>query len=71
VIFGGVTLKGIIGRKLYGTWARTRALIARPEVRAKIRSVITHTLPLARYEEAFRKMLARESGKIVLRVTGD
>ena len=25
VIFGGVTLKGIIGRKLYDTWQRTRA----------------------------------------------
>jgi len=69
VIFGGVTLKGIIGRKLYGTWARTRALTARPEVRAKIRSVITDTLPFARYEEAFQKMIARTSGKIVLRLS--
>ncbi|HEU4402065.1 MAG TPA: alcohol dehydrogenase catalytic domain-containing protein, partial [Candidatus Polarisedimenticolia bacterium] len=41
VIFGGVTLKGIIGRKIYGTWAKTRELTARPEVRAKIGAVIT------------------------------
>jgi threonine 3-dehydrogenase len=68
VIFGGVTLKGIIGRKLYDTWRRTRALTARPEVREKIRAVITHVVPLDRYEEAFRKMLARESGKVVMRV---
>jgi threonine 3-dehydrogenase len=69
VIFGGVTLKGIIGRKLYDTWQRTRALTARPEVRDKIRSVITHVVPLARYEEAFQKMLGRESGKVVMRVS--
>ena len=69
VIFGGVTLKGIIGRKLYDTWRRTRALTARAEVRDKIRSVITHVVPLERYEEAFQKMLARESGKVVMRVS--
>jgi threonine 3-dehydrogenase len=68
VIFGGVTLKGIIGRKLYDTWSRTRALTARPDVREKIRAVITHVVPLERYEEAFRKMLARESGKVVMKV---
>ncbi|HKB07506.1 MAG TPA: alcohol dehydrogenase catalytic domain-containing protein [Candidatus Polarisedimenticolia bacterium] len=71
VIFGGVTLKGIIGRKLYDTWKRTRELVSRPEVRSKIRSVITHTFPFERYEDAFQKMLARESGKVVLRITRD
>ncbi len=71
VIFGGVTLKGIIGRKIYGTWARTRMLLSRPEVRSKIRAVITHTFPFARYEDAFRKMIGRESGKVVLRVAAD
>jgi threonine 3-dehydrogenase len=71
VIFGGVTLKGIIGRKLFDTWTRTRDLVSRPEVRAKIRSVITHTLPFSRYEEAFQKMIGRESGKVVLRVSQD
>jgi len=71
VIFGGVTLKGIIGRKLYDTWTRTRELVSRADVRAQIRTVITHSLPFPRYEEAFRKMIARESGKIVLRVEQD
>ncbi len=68
VIFGGVTLKGIIGRKLHETWRRTRELVSRPEVRSKIRTVITHTLPFALYEEAFQKMIGRESGKVVLRM---
>jgi threonine 3-dehydrogenase len=71
VIFGGVTLKGIIGRKLYDTWKRTRDLVSRSEVRSKIRAVITHTFPFDRYEEAFQKMLTRESGKVVLRINLD
>jgi threonine 3-dehydrogenase len=71
VIFGGITLKGIIGRRIYGTWAKTRALVSRPEVRAGIRAIITHGFPLERYEEAFRTMIGRESGKVLLRMTGD
>jgi threonine 3-dehydrogenase len=70
VIFGGVTLKGIIGRKLYDTWERTRALTGRPEVRDRIRAVITHVVPFDRYQEAFERMLARESGKVVMRMPG-
>ena len=68
VIFGGITLKGIIGRKLYGTWEKTRELTARADVRSKIQAVITHTYPLARYEEAFARMIGRDSGKVVMTV---
>ncbi len=68
VIFGGVTLKGIIGRKLYGTWLTSRALMGEEKVREKIRKVITHTFPFARFQEAFEKMIERESGKVVMRM---
>ncbi len=68
LIFGGVTLKGIIGRRLYATWTKTRELTARAEVRAKIRTVITHTFPLSRFEDAYRQMIGLESGKVILRV---
>lgn len=70
VIFGGVTLKGIIGRKLYETWTTTRELMAEKAVRDKIRTVITDTLPFSRYQEAFEKMLGRVSGKVVMNVAG-
>ena len=53
------------------TWKRTRDLVSRPEVRSKIRTVITHTYPFSRFEEAFQKMIARASGKVILRVTPD
>ena len=69
VIFGGVALRGIIGRKIYATWSKVRALVALADVRSRIRTVITHTYPFARYEEAFHKMIGRESGKVILRIT--
>ncbi|MCZ6695618.1 MAG: alcohol dehydrogenase catalytic domain-containing protein [Acidobacteria bacterium] len=68
VIFGGVTLKGIIGRKLYGNWETSRELMAEASVREKIRAVITHSVPFSRYQEAFQKMLGGESGKVVMRI---
>jgi len=71
VIFGGVTLKGIVGRKIYDTWITTRDLLSRPDVRSRIRAVITDTIPFPRYEEAFQKMIGRESGKVVLRISQD
>jgi threonine 3-dehydrogenase len=71
VIFGGITLRGIIGRRIYGTWMQTRELVSRPEVRDQIRAVITHEYPLARFAEAFRRMIDRESGKVILKVAGD
>jgi NADPH:quinone reductase-like Zn-dependent oxidoreductase len=37
-------------------------------VRDKIRSVVTHSFPLSRYEEAFRTMMGRDSGKVMLTV---
>ncbi|MFQ5878079.1 MAG: alcohol dehydrogenase catalytic domain-containing protein [Acidobacteriota bacterium] len=68
VIFGGITLKGIVGRRLYRTWEKTRELTSRADVRHKIRSLITHTYPLESFQEAFGRMIGRESGKVILRV---
>jgi threonine 3-dehydrogenase len=68
VVFGGITLKGIIGRKLYDTWYKTRELTSRPEVRERIRTVITDVLPFADWQSGFEKMARRESGKVVLRL---
>ena len=68
VVFGGITVKGIIGRKIYDTWYKTRALTARPDVREKIQTVVTDVLPFADWNIGFEKMARRESGKVVLRL---
>lgn len=68
VVFGGITVKGIIGRKIYDTWYKTRELAARPDVREKIQKVVTDVLSFPDWKTGFEKMARRESGKVVLRL---
>jgi threonine 3-dehydrogenase len=70
VVFGGITIQGVIGRQIYDTWYRTRELIGRPEVRDRILTVITDELPFEDWRQGMEKMVRRESGKVVLRLEG-
>jgi len=63
IIFKGLTLKGIYGRKLFETWYK---MIAMLETGLDISSVITHEFPADRFEEAFEVAASGESGKVVL-----
>ena len=50
VIFKGIRIYGITGRRLWDTWYRTTALL---EEGLDITPIITHRLPLADYAQAF------------------
>lgn len=62
-VFKGLTLQGITGRRLYGTWYTTRALLG--SGRVDIRPVITHRFTFAQFEEAFDLAETGQCGKIV------
>ena len=64
IVFKGVTVYGVSGRKMYETWYQTRALLAGGKV--DIGPIITHRLPLERFEQAFELMLAGEAAKVAL-----
>jgi threonine 3-dehydrogenase len=64
LIFKGVTVEGIVGRRLPQTWQQMDALLR--SGRLDIRAAITHELPLESFEEAFRLMKTGVSGKVVL-----
>ncbi len=66
VIFNGITVQGIIGRRIYDTWYKVRDLVRVPEARAKLRRVITEVLPYTEFRGGFERMLRGEAGKIVL-----
>ncbi|MCC6464620.1 MAG: alcohol dehydrogenase catalytic domain-containing protein [Planctomycetes bacterium] len=66
VIFNGITIQGIIGRRLYQTWYQVRDLVRLPEARAKLRKVITEVLPYGEFRGGMEKMLAGKAGKVVL-----
>ena len=66
VIFNGITIQGIIGRRIYDTWYKVRDLVRVPEAQAKLRKVITDVLPFAEFRGGMERMLRGEAGKIVL-----
>jgi threonine 3-dehydrogenase len=63
IIFKGVRIYGITGRRLFETWYRTTALL---EEGVDLVPVITHRIPLARYAEAFELVASGDAGKVVL-----
>jgi threonine 3-dehydrogenase len=63
VVFNGLTIKGIYGRKMYETWYKMTAMI---QSGLDISPVITHRFPYTEFKEAIELMKSGNSGKIVL-----
>jgi threonine 3-dehydrogenase len=69
IIFKGITVLGINGRRMFETWYQTEALVK--SGRVDPRAVITHVLPYTAFDEAFALMEKGEAVKIVLDFKGD
>jgi len=67
IIFKGITVHAINGRRMYDTWYQCQRFLL--SARMDIDPVLTHTLPLADYEQGFAALLAGEAAKVVLTVT--
>ena len=67
VIFNGLAIKGIYGRKVWDTWYKMTAMT---EAGLDISGIITHRFNIINYREAFRTMLSGQSGKVILDWTG-
>ncbi|ADM10580.1 threonine 3-dehydrogenase [Parvularcula bermudensis HTCC2503] len=63
VIFKGLDLKGIYGRRLFETWYKMGALT---QSGLDLSPIITHRLPIEDFENGFEIMRSGRSGKIVL-----
>jgi len=64
IIFKGLTVLGINGRRMFETWYQTQALVR--SGRIDLRPIITHVLPFAEFDRAFELMRSGEAAKIVL-----
>ena len=69
IIFKGLTVLGINGRKMFETWYQTQALVK--SGRVDLRPIITHVLPFEQFDRAFELMRSGEAAKIVLDLKGD
>jgi threonine 3-dehydrogenase len=69
IIFKGLTVLGINGRRMFETWYQTQALVK--SGRVDLRPIITHVLPYTQFDRAFELMRNGEAAKIVLDFKGD
>jgi len=66
IIFKGITVYGVIGRKMYETWHEMRRYLTAGLLDP--RPVITHQFPLAKIDEALAAIRAGDAGKIILEI---
>ena len=64
LIFKGITMQGILGRRMFETWHQMTSLLE--SGRLDISKAITHVMPLEGLEEAMRTLADQKAGKIVL-----
>ncbi|MBO7744285.1 L-threonine 3-dehydrogenase [Paenibacillus sp. MWE-103] len=63
IIFKGLRVEGITGRRMYQTWYQLKGLLDRKRI--DLSPLITHRFALRDYEEAFGLMMSGQCGKIV------
>ncbi len=63
VIFNGLTLSGIYGRRMFETWYKMTAML---QTGLDISPVITHRLRYIDFQEGFELMCSGNSGKVIL-----
>ena len=66
IIFKGITLYGVIGRKMYETWHQMRRFLSSGMLDP--RPVITHRFPLGRIDEALAAIRSGDAGKVILEI---
>ncbi|MBM7603241.1 threonine 3-dehydrogenase [Metabacillus crassostreae] len=64
IVFKGVTVKGITGRKMFETWQQVSSLIHSGQV--DVKPMITHHFSLEEFEKGFDLMIEGNCGKVVL-----
>ena len=63
IIFKGIRVYGVTGRRLFGTWYRLAGLF---KAGLNVRPAVTHTLPMAEFARGFELIKAGQCGKVVL-----
>ncbi len=66
VIFKGLTLYGVTGRRMYGTWDVMQRLLRSGQLDP--RPVITHRFPLERIADAIQVIKDGQAGKVILEI---
>ena len=60
----GLTIKSVYGRKIFQTWKESEKIVADKKVKPEL--LITHKIPLTRYQEAYELLCSGKALKILL-----
>jgi threonine 3-dehydrogenase len=63
VIFKGLEIQGIYGRRIFETWYKMAAML---QSGLDVSGIVTHRLPAGEFEEAFAIVGRGECGKVIL-----
>lgn len=63
VIFKGITVRGVVGRRLWENWYQARGLLRTGAV--DLRPIVSHSFSLDEVAKGFEVMASGESGKVV------
>jgi threonine 3-dehydrogenase len=63
VIFKGLEIQGIYGRRIFETWYKMAAML---QSGLDVSSIVSHRMPADRFEEAFAIVASGECGKLIL-----
>jgi threonine 3-dehydrogenase len=66
VIFKGITIYGVVGRRMYDTWHQMTRFLRSGEFDPT--PVITHRFPLEQADEAMRVIKSGEAGKVIFEI---
>jgi len=64
IVFKGITIHGITGRKMFDTWYKAKSFLSGGKV--KLEKLVTHRFKLSEIEKGFDVMKRKEGMKIVL-----
>ncbi len=66
VIFKGITIYGVVGRRMYDTWHQMTRFLRSGQFDPT--PVITHRFPLKDFGEAIRSIKSGEAGKVIFEI---
>ena len=64
IVFKGITIYGVTGRKMYENWNQVSAFIEAKRI--QFDKIVTHVIKMENFEEAFKIMASGNSGKVVM-----
>lgn len=68
IIFSGITVHGIIGRRVFETWDQMETLLKAGLARELMKTgFVSHQIPMERYEEAFAAIHSGDAYKVLLK----